>query len=308
MTLEGEAGSTPLVTIAMTVYNGERYLAQALESLLAQDFPDFELVILDNQSTDKTADICLTFANKDRRIRYNVDSQLRNGHDGATHIASFARGQYYMCASDDDLWDRRCLSRLVSLLDSDPSLGLVYSNGFFIDESGNKIRQMLRSNWRMLRSGNSRVYNFCHFSVLRNVVPVALGMYRTEVYRRALPFITFDATVADVDNLFIMKVLTMTDVGCVDEPLLYYRVYPVHERWEDPKYGKYPSNLSGIAKRYYYLRHEIRFIYQIFRTIDQSAFGVMAKQALKIVTLGANCSRMFMLPIYFRLRSGLKLG
>ena len=60
--------ATPRVSIAVPVYNGERYVAQALDSLLAQTYTDFELVIVDNCSTDGTEDICRSFASRDQRV------------------------------------------------------------------------------------------------------------------------------------------------------------------------------------------------------------------------------------------------
>lgn len=296
----------PLVTIAMTVYNGERYLKEALDSLLSQDYGNFELIILDNQSTDQTREICLEFAKRDPRIKYILDSQMRNGHDAATHIASFAQGEYYMCASDDDLWESSYITKLVSVLNSDASIGLAYSNGYFIDEEGQRTRKIHTSPGRFLKHDNSNLYNSCHFLLHRNVVPIALGLYRTELYKRVLPFNTFDATVADVDNLFILKLLTLAGVDSVDEPLLYYRVYPVHERWEDPQYGRFPKNRSRLFMKVYYLVHELKFLVQIFKVIDQSSFGFVAKCSLKVFAVVASLSRKFLMPIYFRIRALLK--
>ncbi|HEY9297142.1 MAG TPA: glycosyltransferase, partial [Phormidium sp.] len=64
------ARNKPLVSIGMPVYNGDRYLRLALDSLLAQDYENFDLIISDNASTDKTQEICLEYAAKDSRIRY----------------------------------------------------------------------------------------------------------------------------------------------------------------------------------------------------------------------------------------------
>ena len=65
-----ERGRLPRLSIGLPVFNGERYLAEAIESLLAQSFSDFELLILDNASTDATKRICADFCSRDQRIRY----------------------------------------------------------------------------------------------------------------------------------------------------------------------------------------------------------------------------------------------
>ena len=64
------AAIKPLVSIGMLVYNGEMHIRQALDSLLAQEYENFELIISDNASTDRTQDICLEYAARDERIRY----------------------------------------------------------------------------------------------------------------------------------------------------------------------------------------------------------------------------------------------
>ncbi len=64
------ADAMPLVRIGMRVYNGEKYMRQALDSLLAQEFRDFEVIISDNASTDATRDLCLDYASRNLRIRF----------------------------------------------------------------------------------------------------------------------------------------------------------------------------------------------------------------------------------------------
>lgn len=292
----------PLVSIGMPLYNGEQFLEEAILSLLSQDYGNFELIILDNLSTDQSGEICRKYAKKDGRVRYILDDRMRTNHDGATHVASFTRGEYYMPASDDDRWEKNYVSKLVSILDSDRNIGLAYCSGYFIDSGGNRIRPFHSSAWQFLESSNSKLYDFCHYLILRNAVPVALGIYRTEIFKKALPFKVFDATVADVDNLFVLKLFSMTKVQGIDEPLLYYRTYqrvnPDKEFWADPKYGKYPKNKSAMYMWFYYLNHERRFIAEIFRVINESSFSISSMLFLKGFAILATFIRKIILPIY----------
>src|SRR5919112_5909956 len=95
----------PRVTIGLPVYNGERFLEQALDGLLAQTFTDFELIISDNASTDRTPEICQAYAARDSRIRYV--RQPENIGAGPNHniLVPMARGEYFKWASHDDLYD-----------------------------------------------------------------------------------------------------------------------------------------------------------------------------------------------------------
>ena len=140
--------SLPRLSIGLPVYNGERFLGEALDSLLGQTYEDFELIISDNASTDGTADICLRYAEQDSRIRYV--RQPRNiglipNHD---FVMEEARGELFKCAAYDDLYGRELLERCVEALDADPDAVLAHSWSVMIDESGAySVRSGTRSPW-----------------------------------------------------------------------------------------------------------------------------------------------------------------
>ncbi|MBK1784125.1 glycosyltransferase family 2 protein [Prauserella cavernicola] len=128
--------AVPRLSIGLPVYNGERYLAESLDALLGQTFGDFELVISDNDSTDRTAEICRAYAQRDERIRYF--RQPRNigacpNHNFTVHQA---RGELFKWASYDDLYGRQLLERCVEALDEHPELVLAHAHEAFIDGSG----------------------------------------------------------------------------------------------------------------------------------------------------------------------------
>lgn len=119
-------GSRPRVSIGMPVYNGARWLDEALQSLRAQTLSDFELLISDNASTDDTAAICARHVAQDSRIRY-----VRNAHNiGANRnyaaVLDSARGDYFKWAASNDLCDRRFLECCVAALEAEPGAALAY--------------------------------------------------------------------------------------------------------------------------------------------------------------------------------------
>jgi glycosyltransferase involved in cell wall biosynthesis len=128
---------TPTVSLGMPVYNGHRYLPNALTALLNQDYEDFELIICDNASTDATPDICRAFAERDRRIRY-----YRNATNiglAANHNRTFelARGRFFKWAAHDDDFPRAMLGRFVEVFEhAPPTVAVVYSRCQYIDENG----------------------------------------------------------------------------------------------------------------------------------------------------------------------------
>jgi glycosyltransferase involved in cell wall biosynthesis len=122
-----ETAHIPKVSIGMPVYNGEPFIREALDSLLAQTFTDFELIISDNASTDKTEQICREYAAKDKRIRYIRQEINRGAMPNFQYVLDEAVGEYFMWAAADDWWNHDYIRITKSILDSNPSAGLAFS-------------------------------------------------------------------------------------------------------------------------------------------------------------------------------------
>jgi glycosyltransferase involved in cell wall biosynthesis len=132
----------PRVSIGVPVYNGENFLAQALDALLGQTFSDFELILADNGSTDNTPQICQTYARRDPRIRYfRSESNLGAARN---FNLTFERsvGDYFKWAAHDDLCCPEYLERCVEVLDGDDLVILCHSRTREIDENGAFVRDL----------------------------------------------------------------------------------------------------------------------------------------------------------------------
>lgn len=127
---------SPRVSIGLPVYNGERYVACALESLLAQTYLDFELIISDNASTDATEAICRKFAASDSRIRYHREQENRGAIWNFNRAFELSRGEYFKWAASDDICHATFLARCVETLDADTGLVWCHSQSAKIDEQG----------------------------------------------------------------------------------------------------------------------------------------------------------------------------
>jgi glycosyltransferase involved in cell wall biosynthesis len=130
----------PRVSIGLPVYNGENFLEEALRALLAQTYEDFELVISDNASTDRTAQICQDHQARDGRIRYYRQPRKLGLPENFNAVFHRARGEYFHWASHDDLWRPTFLERLVEALDRDPEAVLAYPRSVSIDGEGNHVK------------------------------------------------------------------------------------------------------------------------------------------------------------------------
>lgn len=177
--------SGPLVSIGMPVYNGERYMRRALDSLLAQDHGNFELVISENGSTDGTRAICKEYADRDPRVRVHHQHRQVPVIENFKTALALAKGDYFMWAADDDYWYPEFVSTAVDELERHPDAGVAMSALDVVQEDGE-----LRAQYRFTADGvndgswyststrlsyhNSRLYYFIY------------GVFRTELLRAAM--------------------------------------------------------------------------------------------------------------------------
>lgn len=180
--------ATPRVSIGMPVYNGERWLDATIDSLRRQTFADFELIISDNASEDRSGEICRRYAAEDGRIRYLRQSTNIGANRNYLVVLHEARAPYFKWASSNDLCAPEFVERCVSLLDQRPDAvlacprtglftqdvadAIVYEHDIEVEDDDPALRfaQVLQR----MRLNNS--FN---------------GVLRTAALRRALPMGTF---------------------------------------------------------------------------------------------------------------------
>lgn len=131
---------TPLLSVGLFVYNGERFLKEVLNSILSQTFTDFELIISDNASTDRTGEIATAYAKRDDRIRYYRNEKNMGAGWNIRRVYELATGKYFKQAAADDLLEPDFLRRCVESLEKDPGCVLAYARTKEIDENGALIK------------------------------------------------------------------------------------------------------------------------------------------------------------------------
>ena len=137
-TTSSEIISPPVVSVVMPVYNVQDYLSSAVFSVLKQTFQDFELILVDDGSTDTSNLICQVMAENDARIR--VIWQRNRGLAGARNTGiRVSKGQYIAFLDSDDLWHPEKLNKHVKFLNEKPDVGVRYSASEFIDAEGHGI-------------------------------------------------------------------------------------------------------------------------------------------------------------------------
>ncbi len=127
------------VSIGLPVYNGENFLSYALESILAQTYSDFEVIISDNASQDHTQEICQSFIEKDKRLRYYRNSTNLGLFKNFNQVFELSNGQYFQWMAHDDLLDPEFLSKTVPVLVHDDSIVISYTQEIQVDVEGKEI-------------------------------------------------------------------------------------------------------------------------------------------------------------------------
>ena len=176
--------SRPLVSVGLFVYNGERFIEEALRSILNQTLTDFELIISDNASTDRTGEIAEAYAKSDDRIRYYRSEKNKGAGWNAQRVYELATGKYFKWAAVDDLLEPDLLQRCVDILESDRGCVVAYASTKEIDENGTFIKNYVTptradsndpvSRFRemlLIPSWSYQIYGVMRMSALHQIPP-----------------------------------------------------------------------------------------------------------------------------------------
>lgn len=188
----------PLVTIGVPVYNGEHYLAQCLESLLAQTYRNFTLLISDNASTDGTAQICQRYVQSDSRVRYHRNQTNIGLYGNFRFILQSVGTRYVKMASADDYWSPEMLSDAVSAMESDQSVVLCYSLAVLVDSHGNELSKY---DLRLNLMEDEPAVRFKRVLSEVGLVNQLQGLIRMDAVRSALPLMDEPGA----DNVFLAE-------------------------------------------------------------------------------------------------------
>jgi len=211
--------SIPRVSIGMPVYNGERYLPQALDSILSQTFQDYELVISDNASTDATEKICKDYCAKDSRFQYYRNSENIGASNNYRRVFDLCIGPYFRWANHDDMFAPESLARCVKILDENPSVVLTYPKTKLIDENDAIISEY-EDNLNL--QSNRPCERFVKVSQQLGLVNIIYGLIRTEVLQKTALIGNF----IGADPVFVAELSLHGKFQEIPEPLFFRRIHP----------------------------------------------------------------------------------
>ena len=216
----------PVVSIIMNCHNGQKFLSEAIQSVINQSFRNWELVFYDNFSKDKSYNILKKF--NDKRIKYYKSKKLLNLYAARNQAVIKARGKYIAFLDTDDLWDKNKLKIQIDLIRKSP-FSMIYCNYYTLKD---KIK--LKRYKFYLPSGQITKKLLKKYFIGLGTVLIDIKVFKN------LKFNNNYNIIGDFD--FFMKISTKYHIGAIQKPLAYYR--------------DHSSNLSKKKIKYHILELE----------------------------------------------------
>ncbi|QZZ22108.1 glycosyltransferase [Leptothermofonsia sichuanensis E412] len=216
----------PKVSIIVVNYNYARYLDERIQSFLNQTYQDFELILIDNGSTDNSAQIINQYK-EDKRVRVELFSDNIHPFLRWNRAVESIKSEYIVIAAADDSCDPRLLEKLVEKLDANPSVGLAFAQSWEVDSHGKRLRSCKETTdhldlERWSQDFIDKGINECQYLFLQCTIPNPSGaLLRREIFDQAGRLSTQMRMCSDW--LLWAKMLTISDIAFVAEPLNYYR-------------------------------------------------------------------------------------
>jgi len=240
----------PRVSIGMPVYNGGRFIRQAVASLLVQTYVDFELVIADNASTDATEAICREFVAQDTRVRYVRNERNLGGPGNFRRVFSLCSGEYHKWSTADDYWAPTLVEKCVAILDQRPDVVACYPKTRMVDASGaptedhedNLHLQEVSPAARMIRVLEEIMRCHVHLGVIRRAAMRRTSLIGGELWS---------------DSRFIAELSLYGKFYVLPEFLFFRRFHEGSSSWEQTDMAR--------QRAYYDPGHQTRFGLHVWR-------------------------------------------
>lgn len=219
----------PKVTVAIPTYNRAHYLKEAIESVLNQTYTDYELLVVDNASTDNTEEVVKSF--NDKRIKYIKNETNIGMVNNWNKCIDLAQGEYLIIFHDDDIMKPELLEKEVEILEKDNNTVLVAANIDLIDKVGKTLR---KNNFNIYEDIIFNQYEFIKKKYTDNInLPCPTIMYRLlYIQKNKIRFNEEVGLACDTYMCFEINLLP-NKLYLLREPLLNYRIHDNQESYKN---------------------------------------------------------------------------
>lgn len=218
----------PRISVGMPVYNGERYLEEAIRSLLRQTYGHFKLFISDNASTDRTERISRDYASQDERVVYTRNAENIGAAQNYNRLFQLASGgPYFRWFNSDDLCAPDLHEKCVAVLDENPDVVLCCGGTSIIDQTGQVVEQC--DDYLDLQQGRP-ADRFMHFFDVVGLSNAIYGLMRTDAVGKTALMADGSYPAADVN--FMAELTLYGKFVQIPTPLFYRRMHPTASSWD----------------------------------------------------------------------------
>lgn len=236
-----------MVSIGMPVYNGEQYIEEAIKSILNQTYKDFELIISDNASTDKTQEFCKKYSKSDCRIRYFIQKQNMGAMNNFQFVFEKANGNYFMWVAADDILSKKYLESLMKIVQTFNCL--VYGRVVTINSNSELV----------LNPSSGRAFNFSGVVIFRRIkyyISVSAfgkanpiyGLMPSSYLKNNLNNILSLQNKSGGDLLFMYNLLKHLDVKSCKDSKFYKRIHLNSGGGGEDIFNSKPIRIKNIFK------------------------------------------------------------
>jgi glycosyltransferase involved in cell wall biosynthesis len=225
----------PKVSVILPNYNHQDYIETRIESILNQDFKDFELIILDDASSDKSPENIRKFLSDSRIKEFIINDQ----NSGSTFIQwekgiQKATGEYIWIAESDDIADSRFLSELIGVLDNNPKIGVAFCPSIWIDDKGEKILEPDHESDEETWQGNELIQN--EFLAGNLIYNASSAVFRKDLIKK-VNFSQISQFRYTGDWLFWVQVVANVNVHRIGKRLNFFRRHANNVSFKSEKDG-----------------------------------------------------------------------
>ena len=262
-----------LISVIMPAYNAEAFIRQAIESVIKQTYLNWELIVVDDGSTDSTAEIVKGFARNNKKVKYLY--QPNGGQGKARNLAiSNSKGGYIAFLDADDMWTKDKLAIQSHILSKEKDVDLVFSQGYnVIDGAISEFDVQIKTVWD--------IASLPEF-LKQNQIPILSVLAKRSALLKARNF-TEDAGIQNAEDyhLWLKMLLTGSKFKSIQNRLFYYRVHPAQATYQE-------NNISSPVFNAYL------DIYKYANTADQKkAFIEVLKWYVFQPDFHADCIDLF---------------
>ncbi|MBP2654160.1 MAG: glycosyl transferase family 2 [Firmicutes bacterium] len=218
--------STPKVSICIPSYNSARTICETIDSVLQQSFTNFELLIVDNASTDETVDIVNRYMAKDSRVKLYTSEENIGAERNFTKCIQYATGEYTAVYNSDDVYLKDMVEKQVLFLENNKEVAAIFTLAQNIDENG-KLGRIRRIPSELTKTGKN---GYCFMEIFKgllkysNFITTPSAMVRTKVFKGDIQKSNCDLYASSADLEVWLRIAEKYPIGIINEVLMKYRI------------------------------------------------------------------------------------